>query len=168
MKQIATLLICGLILVNPSRAETPCDFKGISVGNKMTPDEIMATLGVTNYKTSPAKRFDKAAAEKYGTIPALELEEEEIGPYCDHSSCRVPHGVFVGNDNTPVNVFISFHDLLITEIDVSFSLSNWDEVVPILDQKYGADWKVERSEALISDYVTKKVMILPSITLQPH
>jgi hypothetical protein len=56
-----------------------------------------------------------------------------------------PLWVGVGNNNgIPVDVFIAFHQGLITEIDVSFSETYWDEMLPILDQKYGADWKVDR------------------------
>jgi hypothetical protein len=113
MKHIAAVLVAALFFGSPSRAETPCDFKGVSVGNKMAPDEIMAALGVTKYKTNPARpSFDEtlAAAQKYGMIPAAELEEWNIGPYCDETSCRVPYGVTVGNNNTPVNVFISFRE----------------------------------------------------------
>ena len=76
MKHVASLLICILFFASPSRAETPCDFKGISVGNRMNPAEIMAALGVTKYKTNPAGRTsdDKmAAAKKYGIIAAAEL-----------------------------------------------------------------------------------------------
>ena len=168
MKHVASLLICILFFASPSRAETPCDFKGISVGNKMNPAEIMAALGVTKYKTNPSGRTsdDKmAAAKKYGIIAAAELEDLEIGPYCTETSCRVPYGVGVGNNNTPVNVFISFREGLITEIDVSFSANNWNEMLPMLDQKYGADWNVERGDTVITDYVTKKSVILQLISM---
>jgi hypothetical protein len=161
MKHIAAaVLVATLFFGSPSHAETPCDFKGVSVGNKMAPAEIMATLGVTKYKTNPARpSFDEtlAVAQKYGTIPAAELEEWNIGPYCDETSCRVPYGVAVGNNNTPVNVFISFHEGLITEIEVSFSETYWDEMLPIWDEKYGADWKVDRSYTSIVNYETKKL-----------
>jgi hypothetical protein len=41
MKHVAALLVGELLFASPSHAETPCDFKGISVGDKMTPAEIM-------------------------------------------------------------------------------------------------------------------------------
>jgi len=84
MKYIAALLVSGIISSNPSRAEAPCDFKGVSVGSKMTPAEIMAALGVTKYKLNPTRPApDLAAAEKYGIIAAGELADWNIGPYCD-------------------------------------------------------------------------------------
>ena len=46
MKCIAALLVGAVFFASSSRAETPCDFKGISVGDKMAPAEIMAVLGV--------------------------------------------------------------------------------------------------------------------------
>jgi hypothetical protein len=168
MKHIAGLLVGALLFVSPSHAETPCDFKGISVGNKMTPVEIMTALGVTKYKTNPARAsFEKTlpVMQKYGLIAAAELEDWTIGPYCEETSCRVPYGVTVG-DNTPVNVFVSFHEGLITEIDVSFNESYWDEMLPILDQKYGVGWKVDRLDTPIMNYETQKTTILELISMQ--
>jgi hypothetical protein len=57
MKNIAALLISAFLFASSSRAETPCDFKGISVGDRMTPAEVMAALGVTKYKTNPPRAF---------------------------------------------------------------------------------------------------------------
>jgi hypothetical protein len=48
----AALLITGLF-ASSSYAEAPCDFKGVSVGDKLTPAEIMKVLGVTKYKMNP-------------------------------------------------------------------------------------------------------------------
>jgi hypothetical protein len=169
MKYIAASLVGSLFFASPSHAEAPCDFKGISVGNKMAPAEIMAALGVTKYKTNPARpSFDEmlAVVRKYGTIPAAELEDWNIGPYCGETSCRVPYGVGVGNNNgIPVNVFIAFHEGPITEIDVSFSEMYWDEMRPILDQKYGADWKVDRNYRGIMNYETKETTVREIISL---
>jgi hypothetical protein len=168
MKHIAAFLVGALPFASPLHAETPCDFKGISVGNKMTAAEIMTALGVTIYKTNPARAsFEKmlSVAEKYGTIAAAELEDCNIGPYCQETSCRVPYGVTVGV-NTPVNVFVSFPEGLITEIDVSFSETYWDEMLPILDQKYGAGWKVDRFDTPITNYETKKTRMMKLISLE--
>jgi len=168
MKHIATLLVAALLYARPLHAETPCDFKGISVGSKMAPAEIMTALRVTKYKTNPTRpSFEETfpVVQKYGTIPAEELVEWNIGPYCDETSCRVPYGVTVGNDKTPVNVFISFREGLVTEIFVSFSETYWDEMLPIFDQKYGADWNVDRAEMPVTNYETKKTTILERISL---
>src|SRR5262249_35579707 len=146
---------------SPLLAETPCDFKGISVGNKMSPAELMSALGVTQYKTNPTRPSldqGKALIEKYGLIAAAEIEDWQIGPYCDNKICRVPYGIAVGNNNSiPVKADISFHEGLITEIVVSFGESFWDEMLPIFNQKYGANWTIERNDMPITNYETKEV-----------
>lgn len=44
--------------------------------------------------------------KRYGLLAASEMEDWEIGPYCDEGSCHIPYGVTVGNNNTSVNVFL--------------------------------------------------------------
>ena len=166
MKHIVAVLVGTLLFVSSSRAETPCDFTGISVGDKMSPAQVMAALGVTNYKMNPPQRDDTLmVASKIGLIAASELEDWAIGPYCTDKSCRVPYGVTVGSHNTPVNVFVAFREGLVTDIEVSFGEMWWDEIRPILDQKYGADWNVERWDMAITDFETKKVTLLERISL---
>jgi hypothetical protein len=55
-------------------------------------------------------------------------------------------------------VTVSFHDGQITEIVASFAKTYWDEMVPIFDKKYGADWKVEREDMVVTDSRPRKVM----------
>ena len=94
----------------------------------MSPAEIMSALGVSRYKTNPPLSYDMALADKYGLIPAAEIEESNIGPYCDSKSCVVPHGISVGNANgIPVKAFVSFHDGQIIEIVVKFGEMFWDQ-----------------------------------------
>ena len=133
-----TVLVVALLFASPLLAETPCDFKGISVGSKMSPAQLMSALGVTKYKTNPPPHSPSLAlTEKYGFIAAGEIEDWEIGPYCSTTMCTVPSGVAVGNnDNIPVKVDISFHEHLITKIVISFSEIYWDEKLTIFDQKY--------------------------------
>jgi hypothetical protein len=133
--------------------------------------EIMAALGVTQYKTNPVQRSIlspqmEALTKKYGSRGAGEIEEWEIGPYCNDTSCHVPYGVSAGNDNSAVNVFVAFHKGLITGIDVTFSETYWDEMLPILDQKYGADWRVEHEDMSIINYETKESHVVQRIVLQ--
>ena len=126
MRYIAAVLVGALFFASPSHAEPPCDFKGISVGTRMTPDQIMTALGVSTYKMNPVRSsFEERLllSRKYGIIPAVNA---------------------VGNNNTPVSVFVAFHEGLITEINVSFGITYWNEILPILDQKYGPDWRVDR------------------------
>jgi hypothetical protein len=150
-------------------ARTPCDFKGVSVGDKVTPASLMASFGIKDYKMNPKPwAFDRQAAltEKYGMIAAAEIEEWDTGPACTSGSCRIPFGVGVGNNNDPVSVFVSFPGGHITEIDVNFDETYWDEIRPILDRKYGQDWTVERDPYfVITDFETKKTVTLERATI---
>lgn len=150
-------------------AETPCDFKGVSVGDKTAPASLMAALGIKNYKMNPERwPFDKSMelGKKYGLIAAAEIEEWNVGPACDSDSCRIPFGLGVGNNNSPVGVFVSFPKGRITEIDVEFGETYWDEIRPILDRKYGASWNVEQDpHFVITDLETEKSVTVERIKL---
>ena len=163
-----TVLIGTLLFASPLHAETPCDFKGISVGSKMSPAQLMAALGVTQYKTNPAPHSPSLALTgKYGFVAAGEIEDREIGPYCNNAKCTVPYGVAVGNNNNiPVKVDISFHEDLITKIIASFSETFWDEKLTIFDQKYGANWTTERNGMPITNYETNETFTVQRIVLQ--
>ena len=161
------MLVGTLFFATPLLAETPCDFKGVSVGSRMSAAEIMSALGVSEYKTNPSKHYDMALVEKYGLIPAAEIEEWNIGPYCDDKSCVAPYGISVGDGNgIPVKAFVSFHDGQIIEIDVTFGEIFWDQVLPILDQKYGGNWKVKREDTVVTNYENKKSQVVEGIYLE--
>ena len=163
-----TVLVVALLFASPLLAETPCDFKGVSVGSKMSPTQLMSALGVTKYKTNPPPHSQSLAlTKKYGFIAAGEIEDSEIGPYCSTTMCTVPSGVAVGNNNNiPVKVDISFQEGVITKIVISFSETYWDEKLTIFDQKYGADWTIESNDMPITNYETKETFIVQKIVLQ--
>ena len=151
MAAIAKKLMLWLLaaFAAPAIASTSCDFKGVSVGDKATPESVMASFGVKSYKTHPEKwQFEKSMqlARKIGLMAAAEAENWEIGPACESDSCRIPFGVGVGNNNTPVSVFVSLREGRITEIDVNFSESDW-------------------AEFLITDLETKKSSTVERVTL---
>jgi hypothetical protein len=170
MKHLFALIIGGLVSLSPALAEAPCDFKGVSVGSKMSPAEIMSALGIAQYKMDPARSsFDKTMtlAKKYGLLAAAEIEDWEIGPYCDDKSCVVPYGISVGNANhIQVKAFVAFHDGQITEIEVSFAKMYWDELRPIFDQKFGDDWNVEREDMVVTNFENKQSQMVQTISLQ--
>ncbi len=122
-----------------------------------------------NYKMNPERPpFDKTLklGKKYSLIAAAEIEDWNMGSVCDANSCRIPFGVGVGNSNLPVSVFISFPEGRITEIDVTFNQLYWGEIRSILDNKYGAAWRVERDPYfLITDKETKQSFTVERTTL---
>ncbi len=135
----------------------------------MTAAGIMEALGIKEYKVNPKQpRLEESLEnlKKYGLTGSAERSDWAIGPYCDGNSCRIPYGVGVGNDNTPVSVFVSFRQDRITEINVSFSEVYWEEILPILEKKYGSNWSVERDQdMLITDLETKKSTKVERIAL---
>jgi hypothetical protein len=167
---LAALNTTLLLFTAASNAATPCDFKGVSVGDKISPQQIMTAYGVAKYKMNPKlPSFEENLPniQKYGVFAAGEIRDWNIGPYCDDRLCTIPWGVSVGNsDHIPVSVHVGFHSGQITEIDVSFGSLSWDEVLPLLDKKYGRNWKVERDPSMVlTDLETKQHLVVERITL---
>jgi len=150
-----TSLFCHQLLA----ASAPCDFKGISVGDKMTGPEVMKKLGVSMYSTNPkVPSLDEqiSITEKYGPIASAEIVDEGIGPFCTSLMCKIPYGIYVG-DNIPASVYIFFDEKnhQIQAIDIAVNSSNWDDLFQILKKKYGASWTVENVKMDISDFKDK-------------
>jgi hypothetical protein len=171
-KRLVAMLLGTFLATAASHAEIPCDFKGVSIGDKMTPTELMTALGIKKYElNAPVTPWYKRAelAKKYGISASAEIIDWETGPSCDETSCQIPYGVGVGNNNTPVGIFISFRQGLITEIDVSFNETYWDEVLPILQRKYGRDWAIERDpEMTITNLEDRGHTTVERITMTHH
>jgi hypothetical protein len=146
---------------------TPCDFKGVSVGDRIGPAEIMNKLGITDYQMNPEININWDNVDRYGIIGEAELREQGMKPFCTEAYCRITRGMFIG-DRIPAYAFVSFHDGAVTEIEVSFnSVLYWNDVLPILDEKYGANWKVvEHRDQSIMNYETKKVHTLELVALE--
>jgi hypothetical protein len=150
-------------------AETPCDFKGLSVGDKVTPQQIMNHFGILKYKDTdePQTQAQRDAAfnaldenaQVVGIMNALEEENWKVGPACNRSTCRIPFGVSVGNEPDPiqVDVFVAFEKHgKITAIEVRYDRFSWDEVLQILNVKYGDNWRAEEADDVTTDFQTKK------------
>ena len=167
MIEVKTLLATMLLLNSLTlHAETPCDFKGLSVGDRVTQQQAMAALGIKKFKIDPKRiSFDERLknSEKFSMVPALEMEEWDIGPFCVSDACRIPSGVDVGYQ-IPVSVYIAFDKNLITEIDVAFGRSDWESVASMLRQKYGKSWKVDTNSIYVLDYPTKESSLLERIS----
>src|SRR4051812_13057725 len=105
-------------------SQVPCDFKGVSVGDKITREQLMQRLGIKNFKLDPpTPSFEEGypKVEQYGINGAAEREDDKIGPYCREDSCEIPRGIFVGDDNIPVKVFVKLKASRIHTIEVSFN-----------------------------------------------
>ena len=98
-------------------------------------------------------------------MAAADIEEENIGPFCNDTTCIAYIGVSTAS-HTPVKATISFHDGQITEILVSFGKTYWDEMLPVFDEKYAADWNIEREDTVVTDFETKKSHVVQGIFLQ--
>jgi hypothetical protein len=159
-----------LLSIGAVNAATPCDFKGLSVGDKATPQQIMRQFGITKYTTADPPQTDaqkKAAfdaqmkrAKEVSIMNAAEEQESEEGPACRENYCRLPYGyVTVGNEPHPIYVgaFVSFDSTgRVTEIDVTYDKSLWDEVLQLLNLKFDDNWQREDTQDVTTDYQTKK------------
>ena len=95
-----------------------------------------------------------------GIVNADEEQQREFGPQCDQDSCRFPYGrVQVGNATSPidVDVFVFFDKTgLITNITIGFDKTYWDDVLELLNRKYGDDWIVQTTDSVTMDYESKQ------------
>jgi hypothetical protein len=151
----------------PAYSQTPCDFKGVSVGDKLTREQLMRRLGISTFKIDPpdssrnnsdSKEHEKywREVEKYGIIGAAERQEDKTGPYCHDDYCRVPFGITIGDDNIPVKVFAAFKGEMVYTIEVSFNSIFWGDIWGILTKKYGLAWEVERYNIAVTEYNSHK------------
>jgi len=159
IKNCLILIPILCIFIQNVFAQTPCDFKGISVGDRMSPNQIMSALGITNYKTNPKRPSYEdmhPMIEKYGFAGAFELIDEKIGNSCEDSSCIVST-LAIGN-NIPASVFFSFNPntKIIDAIEIKSNEVYWGELKSILINKYGTDWSVEREKMSILNRQTNK------------
>jgi hypothetical protein len=138
----------------------PCDFKGISVGDKLTREQVMERLGIKKFKLDPPRaNFMEMQPDidKYGITGTAEREDDKTGPYCREDSCNIPYGVVIGDDKIPVKVFVALKDNTVYAIEIFFNTIFWNDVWEIMLKKYGPTWEIERSFTTVMDYGTKKV-----------
>jgi hypothetical protein len=190
---VPSMLVAGGLVIalalasttaSAANATTSCDFKGLSVGDHATPQQIMANFGVVSYKdkTIPAppktkeeKDKDFAAqmerAGKVGLMNAQEEQDWQVGPACDSSSCQIPYGsITVGEKPYPIMVgaLVSFDNTSkITSIDVIYSRDDWDEVRALINTKYGDNWDNEETQDVTTYYDTKESFI-DTVTVLKH
>ncbi len=158
--RIAQVFIVLAMLNGNALADAPCDFKGIAVGDVMTPKQIMSALGISNFKMNPEMPGlgeMHSLADKYGMVGASELVDWKTGPYCNDQSCRIPYGVQVGN-KIPASVFVSFdqRSKQVQGVTVSINAAFWDDLVPIIKNKYVGRWDEEQTVMPIAKWNNPK------------
>jgi hypothetical protein len=180
---IRAAAIVAALAAGSANAEPPCDFKGLSVGDHASPEQIMKMFGVEHYKDKVADEAAQSKAEQAAAFDAMLKRAAEVGlmnageerefrdgPACDASSCRIPYGygVTVGGSPFPnmVGVFIAFDNTgKITAIDVHYDNLMWDEILDLMNTKYGDSWQKEVHEDVVSNYETKKIRPVTVIAL---
>lgn len=141
----------------PAHAQVPCDFKGVSVGDKMTPEQLMGRFGISKFKVDSSRdEIDWKEVEKYGITGAAERQDDKTGPYCREDYCKIPFGIAVGDNNIAVKVFAALKEGVVYAIEVSYNTIFWNDLWDIITKKYGPTWDVERDTMVVMDYETKK------------
>ena len=173
----STVVATFFLSISLANAAPPCDFKGISVGDHATPQQIMTHFGISNYKKTglqlSSQQFDNRLkrGKVVSLVVALEEEQLEYGPYCDRMSCTIPYGmVKIGEEPYPiqVGVLVSFSsNEKITSIDIIYDKFDWDQVLLMLNEKYGNDWGKREFQNNVVDYHTKESKIT-TVTVLTH
>jgi len=168
------ICLAGFLLLTGMKsggAQTPCDFMGISVGDKITPAEIMKKFDIKKYDLNQnidilRNQEDIEFFTKYVTPTiALEVIQQKNGPGCHGDSCNIPYGVTIGSD-IPAKLTFIYDKGVIRAIAVKFSSSRWSEVKKIIYQKYGTDWEVESTPIYITNLLEKTGIFLNRETLE--
>lgn len=155
-KSIISFCLCTLILHSITiQAKDQCDFKGVKVGAKLSPNDLMKVLGIKQYTLTPhfLEVTDKQRLDlftKYG-IQYDEVEYDSIGPFCKAQMCVIPSQQTVGD--VPVNLEFYFNEHKeITSINISFNSINWDEIKTALYKKLGKNWRLEVMQMGVAPY----------------
>lgn len=163
MKKILLILSLLFITNNVYAAIPSCDFKGISVGDKIEIPDAMKKLGVKNYKMNPVRpNFQELEKkiEQHGLMGANEIVDNDIGAFCTDTVCKINQTI-IGN-NIPASVFILFNDKskIIQAIEVTVNQSYWNDLITIVKNKYKGTWTKESSSIHIANYKTNKGSLL--------
>lgn len=144
-------------------AKDQCDFKGVRIGDKLSPDDLMKKLGVQKYTLHPlfldaSEKKHQELFNKYGP-QSIEVEYDAIGPFCEGNHCVIPNQLKVGN--VPINLSILFNEEKeISSINIEFQSIRWDEIKKDLFRKYGNNWAFEEMQMGIAPFdEPKKTMM---------
>lgn len=151
-----SLLLAGATCI----AAAPCEFNGVSIGDKLTRKQLMAKLGVKHFKLNPGPDVwlpTKDEESQYGYLGAKDLARWRTGPFCLADVCYIPFGIEI-ETKIPASMEITYgENNTIADIQVRFNSKYWEQVAPVLVQKYGLDWDAEKNHNfVISDDITQK------------
>jgi hypothetical protein len=167
-KMRASIFLMALFLTPAAAAfagVAPCDFKGIAVGDKMTPTDLMAKLGIAVFQNNPpidptdwATQREKLKRE-YGQQAADEILNDRKGNICQSGFidfCSIPNEITIGEGDIPVSLFIDLKNSVITEIIVTFNAKYWNQIVSLIVSKFGPSWDIRKENIYIVDEITNK------------
>ena len=148
-----------------AQSADPWQFRGIHLGAKMTPSQIMHALGVDEYATNPKEDSiwdpKRGADLKNGIQWAIDKVEFDVGPRCaitdsENFDCRDPmanlHPSTPGGDNHGiVKVWVFVKKGVVHSIDLSFDSILADSFFDVMFRQFGkAGWSQGQGETHIA------------------
>jgi hypothetical protein len=143
MKYLPTLFVSVFVLASHSLADTPppCYFKSVAVGDKLTPEEIATALDA-------------------GLLDAC-------NPSSDGTTCQFIAAMFLGDIQYAVRVTIGVRGGIVGEIAVNFGFLYWDDVLPVIYEKFGQPWRTTlRKDVAVVDRETGKDHVVEKIEIE--
>jgi hypothetical protein len=165
MKCLLLLLLTVLASAAHAQVADTWQYRGIHLGTKMTPDQIMHAIGVTQYATNPKEDsiWDPKHADdvKHGIQWAIDKVEFDVGPRCavtdaQNFDCRDPianlHPSTPGGDNHGiVMVWVFVKNGVVHSIDLSFDSLLADAFFDVMFRQFGkAGWVQGQGETHIA------------------
>ena len=152
-------------------ANDECSFKGVRIGDKLSPKDLMKKLGIQKYTLNPIflnvlENKHQELFNKYGP-QSIEIEYDGIGPFCERNHCVIPNKLKVGN--VPINLSILFNEEKeISSISIEFQSHSWDEIKKDLFRKYGNSWTFEKMEMGIAPFDEPKKTMMVTREILEH
>ena len=169
MKLSALAFVTTVLMAGTASATAPCDLKGVAVGDKIAPAELMAKLGITNFRVDPPFELDHGATDRqtftrqYGQHVADEMLSDRQGNICRSGIteyCAIPQGLTIGESDIPVSAFIEFKSGTVKEIGFTFNAKYWNQIVWLLVNKFDVPWAYSKETIDVVDEVTKAHSVL--------
>lgn len=152
----------GLAIALQAAAAPPCGLGGITVGDRMTPEQIMKAFGVANYRTLPSPTAGQEFLQHMSVVGldnAVEEQELERGANCTPGQCSIPFGLPTLDELASVkfDVTVAFdRSGIVKQINLSYALEASTAVQKALNTKFGDDWREERYQIRVLDPRTGK------------